>query len=499
MARIDSATSSVRVPPTVNATTRREATEVVVDASESFTASPSGDAGGVDLGRAARTVFRAAAGNTDMNTVTFYPNCAVNEAPAPALVGNLLVIPGEKGIAAFDVTEGTMKWMRETTGHYNYSVGAQASPDGTRVFFLDGNTGTMTAVDPMTGEKAWAESCHGPRLTPVAVSPDSKAVFFGDNDTLRSHDAATGTNQWSKPLHVMITIPPAVSPDGKTVFAADSHAVRRKGAVYASTFYALDTTTGDENWKVELDRKIACVPVVARDGTVIVADEGGTIHAFEGSSGKPLWRERKGMQGTGDCFALLLAPDETTLYGTVQDTLKGGRAFALDLHRSGADRVMDGVSTRWQTPRGEVVHAPALSRDRSVLYVGSDDMKLRALGTQDGQEKWVMGTAGRVYDPAVSADGTTLYVTVGTGDSNPHQASRLAIVDAATGIEKTGLATTENLVAFSGSLRDDIVYRPRESVDKVSLSSAPPNPAPAVEKLDGYILVGGVKVPVRKY
>ena len=72
--------------------------------------------------------------------------------------------------------------------------------------------------------------------------------------------------------------------------------------------------------------------------------------------------------------------------------------------------------------------SPALSRDGSTVYVGSEDKNLYAVHAADGTEAWKFATGDIVESsPALSHDGSTVYV--GSDDHN------LYAVHAANGTE----------------------------------------------------------------
>lgn len=474
---------------------------------ESFTATDTARGAIIDTTSASKAVLNDI---KDIQQISFSPNCAINTTPIPLLgANNLLFIPGEKGFAALNLQDGEIKWMRETEGYYSYPVSPASSPDGSRIFYVDGNTGTMTAVNSATGERAWKFKCPaGPRLTPPAVSPDGNKVFFGDNNTLFAVDSSSGNKIWEKDLHMNITASATVSPDGKTLYACDSHsskASKEKKHPYESTLFAIDPETGEKKWRYNLDSQNACSPVAGQDGTVYVGDEGGTIYAINGKTGKIIWKDRKSMEGPWDDFSLVISPDGRTLYGTVEDSLKGGRTFALDIQKTQGKRLSKKPQTLWDN-KGAVVHSPALSPDGSTLYVGSDDKKLQALNTKDGTMLWELPAEGRVYNPAVSADGRELYVITGTDDSNPGKDATLITVNTADGKVTRTFQKQAELAGVKNKDGDDLVYcRSRELIEKImnrqSLNNGSGSPenkqAPSIQKGEEYIIIDGIKLPIK--
>lgn len=471
---------------------------------ESFT--PAGVAGEpvIDMTAASKTLLGEVTLEGE-SLISFSPNCSLNMTPVPLLgAGDLLFTSGEKGFAAFNVQDGEIWWMRETEGYYNYPVNGALTPDGSRLFYVDGNDATMTAVNPSTGERAWKFNCpHGPRLTPPAMSPDGGKVFFGDNDTLFAVDSSSGDQVWGKKFHMNITTAATLSPDGKTLYVCDSHSTAGKDHLYESTLFAIDPETGEDKWKCDLGGQSACDPVTGRDGTVYVGDKGGTIYAINGESGKILWKDRKNMDGPlGDAISLVISPDGRTLYGTAEDNLEGGRTFALDIHKTPGRRFLKKPKTLWEH-QGAVVHSPALSPDGSTLYVGSDDKKLRAFNAKDGILRWESPTPGRAYSPAVSADGSMLYVVIGNDDSNPGKEATMIAVSTGDGQVQSFFQKDFELAGLNDRGRDDIVFCPRDELRKKLRQSLDGESGrseiteePAIQREGEFIVIDGVKLPI---
>jgi outer membrane protein assembly factor BamB len=70
------------------------------------------------------------------------------------------------------------------------------------------------------------------------------------------------------------------------------------------------------------------------------------------------------------------------------------------------------TSLKWSYTTGNNVwSSPAVSADGSTVYVGSGDDKVYALNALTGYVRWSYTTGGSVHSsPAVSADRSTVYV-----------------------------------------------------------------------------------------
>lgn len=142
-------------------------------------------------------------------------------------------------------------------------------------------------------------------------------------------------------------------------------------------------------------------PVVAPDGSVLAASNGGDLHALDPRTGRDRWRFDGGGSLGGDLStAPLVLPDGTALWSGPRDRLfalgAGGRLrWSVDLHGTGL--------------------TPARGPDGTV-YVQDTAGTLHALDAsgRSGRERWSLVTgAGASYGSAAVGRDGTVYTTVG--------------------------------------------------------------------------------------
>ncbi len=189
---------------------------------------------------------------------------------------------------------------------------------------------------------------------------------------------------------------------------------------------------------------------VVDDGTLFLGSMGGTVVAWNASTGAELWSttlEPRKQRGGFGCAA---APAGVAIYGTpavaeglVYVSVYDGKIYAFNLSRDAeewqyppgeddyiqpivggpvvslgkvyfgcADHKLYALDAgtgveRWEFATGDKIWGtPAIEDD--VLYIGSFDKKLYAIGANDGQKKWEVETGGAVAGTPV-IDNKTVY------------------------------------------------------------------------------------------
>ena len=138
-------------------------------------------------------------------------------------------------------------------------------------------------------------------------------------------------------------------------------------------------------WQVSLKGPVGVQPAVV-DGTVYVADDSGTVQAFDAATGTVRWARQLG----GPVNGSPAVADGRVYLGT-----KAGQVVALDGSTGGVV---------WSFPTGGPVRAgPAIVED--VLYGGSDDGTVFALDAATGKPRWVTSLGAPVTRGPAVADG----------------------------------------------------------------------------------------------
>lgn len=241
----------------------------------------------------------------------------------------------------------------------------------------------------------------------------AQSTFHGDAARTGACDASGPRRlagvKWSFKTDAAVVASPAVA-DG-VVFVGSSD----------GTLYALDEATGAVRWKAETDGPIASSAAVSK-GVVYVGSYDGNVYALAAATGAVAWKfatdgpdrrfEAKGLHG--------LKPADQTI------------PDAWDFYAS----------------------SPAVSD--GVVYVGSGDGHVYAIGAGDGKLRWKFATGGVVHASPAVANGT---VYVGSWDATFYA------LDAATGAVRWRVKTGEDPVRHnqtgfqaSAAVVDGVVY-----------------------------------------
>ena len=207
---------------------------------------------------------------------------------------------------------------------------------------------------------------------------------------------------------------PVIAADGTIIVASNNGLLRgydRQGAL---------------RWETQTDfASIEAAPVVTTGGIVFIAeaDASGRVTAFSYIDRSVRWRAST---GGAVVAAPTLAPDGSPLVGSTSGDL-------VEFSPSGVEQ--------WRYSTGGSIHsAPAVSSDRTI-YVGSDDDKLHAIN-EDGTPKWTFTTSDDVRSaPTVADDGTVYF---GSNDDHVYAVNP-------DGTEKWRFATAGDVTA-SGAL-----------------------------------------------
>ena len=173
------------------------------------------------------------------------------------------------------------------------------------------------------------------------------------------------------------------------------------GTVYLGTLagvlHAIDATTGKDRWQFRVAGPILHAAAVDSD-RVYFGCADGSIHAVSAGDGKSQWQ----IHTDG---AVWNAP--AVHHGLVFLGTRDGRLLALEGSIG---------KTRWTASLGApVLNSPAIDARRGQVYVGGEDMRVRAFALSDGHAGWVSdvlpGASLRGYHPVIAPDGSVLVTT----------------------------------------------------------------------------------------
>jgi outer membrane protein assembly factor BamB len=137
-------------------------------------------------------------------------------------------------------------------------------------------------------------------------------------------------------------------------------------------------------------------PAIGADGTIYVGTTAGKLVAVTGDGKTTKWSATTNDTGGG---SPAIGGDETIYVGSAD-----GKVYAV---------APDGKPRWTYATGGPITGSPAVYG--GTLYVGSDDKKLHAIGTEAGAGTWTYATLGAVASPVIGSDQT---VYVGSADGN---------------------------------------------------------------------------------
>lgn len=159
-------------------------------------------------------------------------------------------------------------------------------------------------------------------------------------------------------------------------------------------------TTGRQRWQRRLEGAVSAGPVIGVDGSVLVAGNGGILHAMDPQTGTDRWTfDGRGAFGSDLSSSAAVLDDGTILWPGSQDSL-----WALDR----AGRVL------WREHLNGQVLSPAVAGNGRV-YVSDTAGGVWALEVRGRRHRvaWHHDLGDRSYSsPAISAAGTILVGTV---------------------------------------------------------------------------------------
>lgn len=241
----------------------------------------------------------------------------------------------------------------------------------------------------------WSAKIGEPPFTSPIVAGDQ--VFVGGRYFGIGAFDLSGSRQWVQSSIGPGRAFPAVNKNATTLFVAKSNRSTEKRETFIR---ALDTATGEEQWRTQLGGSDAGVyaPTVA-NGAVYVRTRSGLV-VLNASNGSIRWQRTSGPTiplSKVDFFSEMSpAVVDDVVYVPDPDGLR-----AIDR----ADH-----SVIWKKKTGDVRSTPAVAD--STVYVADVESGIYALDADTGAERWMMPRRGIWTSPAI-ADGR-VYITDGS-------------------------------------------------------------------------------------
>ena len=226
--------------------------------------------------------------------------------PTPVLAGGrVFAVFGQGGVAALDLSDGTVRWTFTGVAHYSQH-GLGASPvvwHNLLVMAYDGSSpgpdkkvgwqtpwdgAVLVALDTATGKEVWRAKRGPSRIghsTPVVATVGGREVLVSQGgDVVQGFDPATGARLWSvrNPGEGLVPSPVLVGDRLVTTPGWPTPAVRAW------------SLAGGEPAKVwERTRDVPMMPsLLAAGGRLFALTEKGMLTCLDPATGEPAWAER---------------------------------------------------------------------------------------------------------------------------------------------------------------------------------------------------------------
>lgn len=289
--------------------------------------------------------------------------------------------------------------------------------DGRLYFSLHIGDGYLYALDVRDGDLKWWAKREKGKYSPPVVAGDT--LFVGaDSGLFFAIDLKTNQEKWRH-----------TRPDGSSVMQSPNVA---DGNVYYSAtngvLYALDADDGQVKWAMETRSGHLYAPVVS-EGVVYLSVPAG-IAAFEGKSGKEIWRlpVKQGVRGLAVANGLIYFSD-----------FRGHILTAV----AKTGQLLGPLNENWQTRSRMVI------KDQMIFFIGWNSTTLFAVDSAAKTKKWEYPNISELECSAPVADRSRLYLTCSDG--------RLYAVDAMTG-KKVWTSSRKNKELSAPVIANGMLY-----------------------------------------
>jgi len=211
----------------------------------------------------------------------------------PLLSADLVVVPADNGLVAFERATGRVRWDASLGG----SVEAPDPDDAASTPVFVGPTvvtclsgGALVAVDAGTGAVRWrvplAGRCDGPPASDGRTVLATWDPEHGDGAGIAAFDGATGTRRWAAPLRAGAVSAPTLvtTDDGRAMVVTVDHDLAAK---------AFDVDDGAHRWATPVGGAGSpeVPPLAVGHGQTLVADRVGGLTLLD-SRGRRQWSTR---------------------------------------------------------------------------------------------------------------------------------------------------------------------------------------------------------------
>jgi outer membrane protein assembly factor BamB len=258
--------------------------------------------------------------------------------------------------------------------------------------YIGSDAGDIFAFDAYTGEMKWQQSLNGKvRATPAAYNG---TIYVPCEDGyLYAFDAENGNEKWRYYTGGKNLSSP-------TIVNVGENSIR---LYFASGFpcksvHCINTITGQEIWKTQLDMFIYSSPAV-NNGIVYIGADNGKFYALDAITGEIKWS----FQTEGSIYFSTVAVANGIIYAIPGNDDRKVYAFNPD----GTQK--SGWHVNHFGTQPTVVSSPAIANDTIYFASGTTPVILYAISASTGEKKWECNIGdyskiGFLSSPAIAND-----------------------------------------------------------------------------------------------
>eukprot|EP00039_Didymoeca_costata_P005272 m.80134 g.80134 ORF g.80134 m.80134 type:complete len:356 (-) comp12743_c0_seq9:98-1165(-) len=231
----------------------------------------------------------------------------------------------------------------------------------------------------------WTQSMPSTMQIKPAVSLNNRVVYVGSATTLFALDSETGNVNWK--VNVSLTS----GTDSEPV-------IDRFGVLYVGTsngIVGVNTKTGTVMKSFALPKRASCPSLLSHKNLLCSSSNDNKIYAVNAISMRMVWSYDLGYPTDA---TPIFSPDGGVVY-------VGNQNYMFAIHTANG-------TLKWKTPVDDFVcRAAGITPDGSVLFYGTNGGNLYATSTKDGSNIWTVKGLGSVWGvPAISLRLGRVYV-----------------------------------------------------------------------------------------
>jgi len=303
---------------------------------------------------------------------------------------NTVFVAFNSHVFAVDAESGNQKWRfpQEADRNTTFFAVPVLSDDGQLV--VGSYNKTLYSIDASTGAENWSFVGAGNRYIGSVLVYDNTIFAPNADERLYALDL-NGNPIWDVPFKASQALwaAPSPNPDSNTLYITSMD----------RNVYALDPTTGSQQWKTAMSGAMVGSPKVDDAGQVLVGNFANQIVSLNAQDGQENW--------TG----------ATSGWVWAEPALEGDAIYFGDLNGYfySFDRMTGSENWKIQ-PDGQVVGSPLVIGDR--IYFGTESGTLYAIDLR-GNIVWSRETGGSLYSSPVGNENLIIVA--------PYQADQLLV------------------------------------------------------------------------